>query len=120
MGWERLRVKVPWVGKGESEPRMCTWGRNRWVPNCLNAVGLMCLEERSLVGSCPALSHLALINIFPGNLGIQVGLSLWTVVMGEERDKVEIPEILDLRSKTSGWKEPQPEKQHSPTSTATG
>lgn len=40
--------------------------------------------------------------------------------MGEERDKVEIPEILDLRSKMSGWKEPQPGNQHSPTSTATG
>lgn len=51
MGWERLRV-----GKGESEPRICTWGRSRGVPSCLNAEGLTYLEERSLVGSCPALS----------------------------------------------------------------
>lgn len=69
------------------------------------------------MGLCP---HLALANIFSGNLGKQVGLSLWTVVVGEERDRVEIPGTLDLRSKMSGWKEPQTAKQHSPPSTAAG
>lgn len=34
------------------------------------------------------------LTVFPGNLGIQVGLSLGTGVVREERDRVEMTGIL--------------------------
>lgn len=53
--WERLRVKVPAVDKGESDPRMCKCGRGG-IASCFCDQGFMSLGERSLVKSCRALS----------------------------------------------------------------